>query len=336
MSFKKIFILSLMAIFGFLLIINPEICKEGVTKAIILSGRILIPSLFPFSVCVLYIMKSGIIDKIQKFIPLNFIIMFFSMLGGYPIGAKLVSEAVSNKEITPENGRKMLNYCVNAGPAFIVSAVGGGLIGSKKIGYILLVSHILASLIICLFSEKLKTNNNKLQKISSISDNFVISASESANAVISICGFVILFSVIVAYIEFFALKYPFLRPLLYLAEVTTAITKTRNIYLISFLLGFSGLCIWCQVLSVAKKIRIKLKMFCFFRILHGIISLIITFTILKIFPVKLPTYSNINFVIFKPVVSNVALGVSLLILGIIFIISLITRQNSAKILEEIV
>lgn len=344
--FTKLLFVIFVVIFAVMLLAKPEICEIGVANAIIICGRVLIPSLFPFSVCVLYIIKCGILDKTEFLSPVTkkifglqstpFIIMILSMLGGYPIGAKLINEAVKNKTVSVKQGRVMLNYCVNAGPAFIVSAVGNGLLQNKKLGFILLFSHILSSFILCIFSPSILEANKNVKKSISSSDNFVSSAGESAEAVISICGFVILFSVLISYIEHFSKSLAFLKPLLYIAEVTTAISKTNNIYLISFLLGFSGICIWCQILSVSKQIKLNIFSFSICRILHGILSAVITFIMLKIFPIEQPTFSNTSFVASKAFFSTKALGISLLILGVVFIISLSNKNKETKILEEFI
>ncbi len=250
------------------------------------------------------------------------------------MGAKLINEAVSNGILSQKQGQRMLNYCVNAGPGFIVSAVGNALLGSNTLGIILLISHILASLTICRFSGKIEAVTTSKAKALSPAENFVVSASESATAVTGICAFVILFSVITAYLEHFSAKFNFLVPLLYLCEVTNAVTKTRNIYLISFLLGFSGICIWCQVMSVGKAINIKALPFVFSRLIHGSLSLLYTFIILKIHPVTLPVFSN--FSAFSPAfsVSGKALSLSLIVMSIVFVISLSGQKR--KVLEEFV
>lgn len=344
-AFLRSLLLWAALVFGAIVIAKPQLCREGVAMGIILSGKVLIPSLFPFSVCMLYIIKSGVtenmnflkpVTRILGFSPYTFFIFIFSLLGGYPIGTKLISEAVKNGNLTPKEGRKMLNYCVNAGPSFIVSAVGGALLGSSKLGYILLISHILASVVICLLSGKI-TDNEKPQRCSvSPAENFVSSAADSAACVLGICGFVILFSVITQYLEYYGSMYPVIKPLMYICEVTNAVTKTRNIYLISALLGFSGISIWCQVISVGKDIKINFYSFALFRVLHAALSGLFTFVLLKIFPVSLPTFSNVDSVSGQFSVSDVKVGVSLIIMGLIFVISLVNREKSRKILEEFV
>ncbi len=348
MNFKKyipsFFFLIFAVLLGIFLILKPEICAMGVKKAIILCGRILIPSIFPFGACTLYIIKSGLIEKSDIISPITlrlfgisaypFFIMVLSMLGGYPIGAKLLNEAVICDRISQKDAEKMLNYCVNAGPSFIISAVGGAILGNNKLGLILMVSHVLASLIICRFSGKVAVCKFKTANTLSPADNFVASASDSANSVLGICSFVILFSVIISYLEYFSQAIPIIKPLIYLCEVTNTVTKTRNIYLISFLLGFSGFCIWCQILFMAKALKINIFFFGLLRILHGALSAFFTYILLKIFAVSLAVFSGNS--PFDAFVSSEALGISLLALGIIFIISLSSRHKNIKILEELI
>ena len=342
---NNISILGFVVLFSIFLIINPHICEKSVINTMTLCARVLIPSLFPFGVCMLYIVKSGIIEKLNilhhvtkllRLTPFTFAIMLMSMLGGYPIGAHLINQAVLQGNLDQKNARRLLNFCINAGPGFIVSAVGVGLLKNQKIGYILLVAHISASLLICITSKGIESHHKKSVLNITPAENFVISASESANAMISICTFVILFGVITSYIEHYSQQLKFLKPLIFVCEITNAITKTNNIYLISFLFGFSGICIWCQIFSVGKNIKIEFLPFILHRTLHGILSSVITYILVKIFKITQPTYSNLQNITSNAFISTTTFGVSLLIFGLTFIISLSGKQKNIKILEEFV
>ena len=67
---------------------------------------------------------------------------------GYPTGGMAVGELVESGQIHGEEGRRMLRFCVNGGPAFIISAVGAGMMGSVRFGVVLFTAHLLASLLI--------------------------------------------------------------------------------------------------------------------------------------------------------------------------------------------
>lgn len=320
---------------AFLIIINPEIGKKAAIKGVILCGNVIIPSLFAFSALILFLMK--IIPLLVSGKEKIFIIIF-SMVGGYPIGAKLINNALKKNILNQNEAKRMLNYCVNAGPAFIIGAVGSGILSSKKIGYILLFSHILSSLFICLIlGTKVKKSPiciaEKTENFS-FTDNFTESVTDAANMMIGISSYVIFFSVLNDYLIYFSEKFPFLKNLAFFLEVTRGISQTRNIYFISFLLGFSGFCIWCQILSIGKEIKINLFLFALFRILHGILSAAFTFLLIKIFKITLPCFSNsVNFNL-DLFYSTPIFSLSLIFLAIIFIISLFSKKYSRNLIDD--
>ncbi len=330
----NIIVILLIMFYIYVLIAMPEICKNGTIMGILLCGRVIIPALFPFTMCVLFIMNSGLFDK------LSFFVVLLSFVGGYPIGAKLLSNAVAEKKLSPEKAGNMLNYCINAGPAFIISAVGNGILGNKQIGVILLISHIISGLILCLVTSAKRKNTEKAKQVKiappNLVDNFVKSASDASSTVLGICGFVILFSAINAYISYFAQSLKPIKPLALLLEVTNAVTLTDNIYLISFLLGLGGISVWCQVLSVSGKIKINYLKFIIFRLLHGSVSALLTYLILKLFPVNISVFSNIQSFSFSYFYSTWAVASSLVIMGIVFMVSLSTKKYTGKLLEDIV
>lgn len=330
-------------LFIILIVAEPSICRNSAYKGLLLCGKIIIPSLFPFTMCVLFIMKSGVFEELTKSLGFNFYeigIILLSFIGGYPIGAKLLNEAVKEKQITSERAAKMLNFCVNAGPAFIVGAVGEGLLQSRELGYCLLLAHIIASVIIGVFLcfTMKKEKINKLKKIQKLgfADNFVVSAAEAASTVMSICGFVILFSFINGYISYCAQKFAFLKSVTLLTEVTNAVSQTDNVLSIAFLLGFSGFGIWFQILSIVRVFKINILEFALFRIFHGATSTALMFVILKIFCVSVSTFSNGKSFDVTYIYSTPVLSICMLLMCIVFIISLQSKKYAGKITEDIV
>lgn len=349
---KFVNLLATISVFCFiaLIICEPKICTHGACQGILLCGRVIIPSLFPFTVCVLFILKSGVLSilnftapftkKVFNITPELFSIMLLSFLGGYPIGAKLINELVTLKKIDAKSAGVMLNYCVNAGPAFIILAVGNGILGSKNIGYLLLASHITASFILAIIcGQFLSLNTNektsKTTKLNAI-DNFVISTSEASTATFNICGYIIFFSTLNSYIELIELN---LKPIKYLKpllEVANGISLTKNIFIISFLLGFGGFCVWCQILSLSRKIKIDYIKFIISRILHGILSILLTSILIKIFKISLPTFSNGKEFSLNFTYNNISLSISMICMVIILLISIYSKKCAGKILEDLI
>lgn len=347
---RKILPYGLMFLLIALFILDPAVCKTGVSGGIILSSRVIIPSLYPFTVCVLFLMRSGLTEKSAFLSPVtrrlfgldaySFLIMLFSFVGGYPVGAKLINAAVEDGRLSPDDGGNMLCYCVNAGPAFIMAAVGSGMLGSGQIGAILLASHVLSSLILC-FLLKLAGKNPKTTGAGksvrlSVADNFVSSAADAASATLGICAFIIFFSAVNAYMGAYSDVLPVLRPLSFLTEVTSAVSRTRNIYLISFLLGFAGVCIWGQVLTVAKRVRINLPLFLLFRIFHGLLGFCITAVLIRLLHPEYPVFAAATGGSSGIRVTGTGTGISLMILGLMLLISLNRRDNRVSLLEEFI
>lgn len=338
-------------LFIVLIIVFPDTSTGGVSRGLLISSNIIIPSLFPFIACVLMIVKSGFCIKnkflnsvIYKLFGQNFDMFsafFLSMLGGYPIGAKLINELYKQKTIDNESADIMLMYCVNAGPAFIISVVGVGGFCSKTIGIVLLVSHITSSVIVALFcNKKLKRINHQniiTPKISkSFSEIFVESVADACKSILSICSFVIIFSVVNAYLDLFLGNASIIKYLSYFTEVTFSVTKTKNLFFVSFLLGFSGLSIWCQIFALSRGRKINFTKFFIGRIIHGTISVILTKIIVTLFKIKISTFSNNISIKNDWYCTNKALFFSMIIMLMVLFTFIYYKNNSGKILKDVV
>lgn len=333
------FSIAFVLLFAVLILANPKIGVNAVSNGLVLCARVIIPSLYPFTFCVLFILNSGILNAfrfldrftIKAFnLPFElFLIFVLSLIGGYPLGAKLINDTVTDKA----TARTMLNFCVNAGPAFIITAVGSNIFASPKIGVLLFTAHIIPSFILLLlFRKKLNFTEHPSQRHIPLADNFVISATSAASALINICAFCLLFSIICAYANTCAI----LKPLSTLLEVTNGVYATRNLLLISFLLGFGGICVWCQVISVCKNAKPNILKFAICRIFHGTVSLAISYLGIKLFAINVPTVSNGQSFSYSPFTDTACVGVSLIIMGIVLIISLKNKNYAGNMLEDIV
>ena len=102
--------LALIFLFMIFMLFFPEESKLAAQKGILLCGNVVIPSLFPFTFCVLFIMNCGIlkglgkISKISYFLfgqsAAEFTAMIMSFIGGYPTGSKTLEGLSAKKEST--------------------------------------------------------------------------------------------------------------------------------------------------------------------------------------------------------------------------------------------
>lgn len=347
---SKILFLTICGVLLILLLFYSDVVKNGVKTGLIISANTIVPSLFPFMVCVLMITQIGVTIRnkgINRILYLCFghnFDMFFtfllSMLGGYPIGAKLINEMLKEKKIDNKTANIMLMYCVNGGPAFIVCVVGG-ILKSRTIGFILLFSHLLSSVIVALLfarkikKQKLSFNNIEKREIY-FSTIFVKSVNEATKSVISICSFIVVFFVIISLFVYFFNSSPNIKIAASFLEITSALYNTKNIYLISFLLGFSGISICCQIIAILSDVRLNVLKFISGRIIHGGLSAVITKIITSIFNISVSTYSNGITHTVITTYSNATLVISMAVMFVFLMIFLYTQNNSGKFIDDVV
>lgn len=344
----KITVLLILFCIG-MIILNPQTAKSSVISGLMLCSNVVIPSLFPFTVCVLMLMNTEFnilfrpIEKFtQKLFDLNsyeFSLLILSMLGGYPIGAKLISKSYEKKEISEDKAQNLLCFCVNAGPGFIILAVGNGILNSKILGTVLFFSHILSSFIIAAGVSAIsrKKGGEEIKHTFSpahFTDSFVSSTSDAATSMINICSYILIFSVICGFINGLSPKNP-LSYLKYILEVTTALTYTKNVYLISFLLGFSGICVLCQVFAVSRIIKVNLKKFIVSRVLHGVLSVLLTKVFVLLFKISTQTVFIDKSTDYTYFYKTPSLAISLVIMVIVFFISVRSKKIGRNLKEDL-
>lgn len=338
---KKI-IITFVAFFTLIFFLRyPSTITDGAILGLKISSNIIIPSLFPFCVICLFIVKSDCLRFIENFISHfslklfkltsnEFFVMIMSFIGGYPVGAKLINNLYKNNQIDKTTATVMMCYCVNAGPAFIIIAVGNCILNSRILGNVLLVSHITGSIIIafvCRFFIKIKSENITIKKnISSVSDVFVESTADACTTVISICSFVVLFNVVINVIN--NLNIPFFKKIIIpLLEITSGIMSCKNIYVISMLLAWGGICVHFQLFFAAKDLKINKLYFYISRIAHSLLSFLITHIQLKLLPIHIQTLSNnINFLNSFTSMSNIYASVFFILSSLVLVGSLYFRK----------
>ncbi len=314
----------------------PSAFLGGAARGLLICSQVIIPSLFPFTVFSLIIFNCDILGFSKKFLgkisyflfglPANaFLSFIMSCFGGFPVGAKLVTNLYENDYINQNTAKRMLYYSVNPGPAFVIVAIGTAILSSKETGIIIYFSNIIASIILCFifsFSERkeFRPVKNIIRKRKSISDIFVNSVSDAAASIISVCGFVILFSSISEMLRE-VLTFKNAEYIIALSEISQgAPLVAKNIYFLSFLTAFSGFCVHFQVISVAKNIEINYFKFLLARITSGLLSAGITFLLMKIFKITLPAIAE-DSIVFKTGVKSLTLSAMLIFMSITLIIS---------------
>lgn len=326
--FQNIFIILILSILSYFLVFsktNFEITSNIVSIFI----SIVIPSLFPFILFGNILIYSNYFNllvnsSINKIIKLYFktsnygaSAIIFGFLFGYPNGARYVNELYENKKIGFKEAEYLLMFVNNSSPAFILSSIGVGLFHNIRIGILLLASHITSSIIIGkIFSYRYKLKEEKRNSFITSQEgetllNYNISFETITKSIIKsiytmcmIFGFMVIF--ILAYNYMLNTLSYIVKPnklisafMLAIAELTSGLNNLialpinlkTLVILISFFLGFSSLSINFQIFSCVHKNEFKLKSIIKGKLLHGILSAIITYILINI--TKIYEYINI-------------------------------------------
>lgn len=126
-----------------LMIIFPTIALYSARKGISLWISNVLPALLPFFICANFLQSLGVMRCFKS----GIFPFAMSVLSGYPMGAKIVGDLRRDGDISLREAKRLMSFCSTSGPAFMVGAVGAGMLGSGFLGGIIAVSHYAGALI---------------------------------------------------------------------------------------------------------------------------------------------------------------------------------------------
>lgn len=278
---------------GLLLYARPV--SAAVTESLALCTNVLLPTLFPFFVLSSLLTQSctfkgwgrlteGLFGLPGAMAPA----LLLGAFGGYPVGARTVAQLYSQGRCSKEQAEKALRFCNNAGPAFVISAVGSGMLGDGRLGLQLWAVHLISAMLIGLFFKR-KPNAVKEYDCTTNSARspggtaaFLQAVTGAFTAFLNVCAFVLLFAVLLCLLE----QLPFLSTLpspwdglLYgMLELTGGAARLadsalpRRILLpaLSFLCGWGGLSVQCQAIDLLHRAGLPCRRYLKAKILHGL------------------------------------------------------------------
>ena len=245
------------------------------------------------------------------------------IISGYPVGAKIASEFRKNNICNKEECERLLSFSNNSGPLFIIGTVGILMYGSTIIGLLLFITHILAGITVGIIfrfwkrntksnlstsSRKIQNNNISFSNLGEVLSN---SITNSISTIFLIGGFVVIFSCVISILKAsgilniltsfispvfntFNIDTSFVSPLICgFLEITNGINSISqiackklsiNLILTAFLLGFGGLSVFLQVLSITSKTDLSIKPYIYGKLLQGIIASFYTYIFINIIP----------------------------------------------------
>lgn len=275
-----------------LLIFDTKTYISGASDAVAMCIQTVIPSLFPFLILSVFLTGQLSAYRFKWLTPLGKLlhlpegsetIFLIGILGGYPVGAQCIRLAYDAGTLSREDAQRMLCFCNNAGPAFIFG-IGGHLLGKEYLCGVIWCIHIISALIIGLVMTPEKQSSDV--SFPSQPVLFTDSVRKAAEAISMICCWIILFRILLGYMDKWILEilpqpiYILLTGLLELANGCVSLDKLADhslrFILLSTMLGYGGVCVALQTKSVLSGVNLNIRPFIVGKVYHGILSFLIS------------------------------------------------------------
>lgn len=318
MKKKRLQILQTLSVTAFALafaggiLLSPQTAAQGVRDGLSLCGQIVIPSLFPFLALSAFLVQSGLAQQAGRILrPVTKMLfrlpgaagsaILMSLIGGYPVGARMTAQLLDAALITKPQAQRMLLFCVNSGPAFLISAVGAAMLQNRRAGAILCISLTASALLIGLCSrffareEPPAAHEPPPQASPAITQALVDAASQGCAGIVSICVWVILFSCTAALLGLLPLPASLRLLLQCFLEVTSGCASAAGrvpLPVLALVLGWGGVCVHCQVLRDVGKTGLALPRFFCARAANGLLACLISAGLFRFFPCETAAFSN--------------------------------------------
>lgn len=278
-----------------LMVVFPTTALYSARKGISLWATDVLPALLPFFICANFLQNIGVMKCLKS----GIFPFVMSVLSGYPMGAKIIGDLRRQNEISLDEGKRLMSFCNTSGPAFIVGAVGAGMLGSGLLGAVIACAHYIGAFLNgVVYSSILKYDNNNISippvlKEKSMQESFTEAILMSLKSL----------GIILAYIVLFM----FLTDLLHMGGVLS-ITQSSEVkalikgiiemtvgcgaaaecegtadavkcILCSFIISWGGLSVMGQTMSMLSGSGISFKYIFVSKLTHGLFSAAIAFLI---------------------------------------------------------
>ena len=313
------------------LILWPEQAMEAMRDGIALCGNVILPSLFPFFVLSSLVVELGMSQYLGRLLEPVMAPLFrvngscatalaLGFVGGYPVGARTAIQIYENGQCSRTEAERMLAFCNNSGPAFILGVVGAGVFGSGTVGLLLYLTHLLASLLVGMLFRFYKPQEGSQTRRSrgpqfqaaSFPKAFTQSIVGAMQSTLNICAFILFFTVflrILAHAGILKLLSSLLSALLAplgmdqtwaerlltgLVEVSSGVSSLTDgamsgrLSMAAFMLGWAGVSVHCQVLAFLGDSGLSVRTYVAGKLLHGALSALLANLIFRALPLSSP------------------------------------------------
>ena len=150
---RRIIPIILIVFLMIVVLLDVRTVSASALGAIELCIRSLIPSLFPLLLLSIKLnsMLAGVkipaLGWLRRFTGIpegSETLLLLGLTSGYPVGAQMIDSSYKNNIIPKETARRMLSFCNNAGPAFLIG-FGSGIFTSSAAPWLLWAAPLRAT-----------------------------------------------------------------------------------------------------------------------------------------------------------------------------------------------
>lgn len=207
---RRITFLGLFAVAAALLW-GTDTVRLGAEEGLSLCLHSVLPSLFPFFVLSSLLLSLGFAESLGHLLFPMMDRLFhlggngasalaLGLIAGYPSGARAVSQLYTDGLCGREEAEHLLAFCNNCGPAFFLSFLGAERLGSTVLGARLWLIHVFSALCTGILLRPKRTLSRDVPPPKTRSSGFAAAFTQAVqsgfSSFLSVCGFVLLFSVL--------------------------------------------------------------------------------------------------------------------------------------------
>ena len=310
------------------LVAMPGQAIAGAKDGLTLCFNVIVPSLFPFFVLSSLVVDLGLAAYLGRAMegimrPLFRVsgscsaAVALGFIGGYPVGARTALQLYQQGLCTRAEAERLLAFCNNSGPAFILGVVGAGIFGDSRVGLLLYLTHALASVLVGLLfrfyggrdAGKASAARPKPIQTVTVPAAFTGAVTRSFQSTLNICAFVVFFAVVLQLLSACGVFTALARVLALagfepewakrliagLLELSSGVSSLRGgaqltgrISMAAFMLGWAGLSVHCQVLAFLVDSGLSAKTYLVGKLCHGFIAAGLTWCLTRLFPLSAP------------------------------------------------
>ncbi len=294
--------LLFLLIFSFALLLRrADVAVSSMRDGLSLCARAIVPSLFPFMVLSELLVKSGagewLISPIARPLknllglsPVGCCAVVLGLVCGFPVGVRCAILGYEKGTVSRSECERILACSTIPSSAFLIGTVGTALWQNAKFGMLLYLCTVLSALLSGIFLYAIEKREHKEKSIQAALPPFKIyfeanmlpSAIKNATrSTLLICAYVVFFSTLTGAIGLILGRFganqtthAILSSLLELSGGVSAASMLSNRHLAFALtgaaVGWSGLSVHCQMLSLCEGHALSMRSYYIAKILQAI------------------------------------------------------------------